>query len=63
MSIEKKGYRDQLARLNDFFPNKDMLTVSEVARFTGKDRKTIRKYLSPTPLGISKVMLARYLVG
>lgn len=63
MSVEKRGYRDQIARLNEVFPNKDVLTVGEVAKYTGKDRKTIRKYLCPTPLGISKVMLARFLVG
>lgn len=63
MSIEKNGYRDQIARLNEVFPNKDVLTIGEVAKYTGKDRKTIRKYLSFTPLGISKVMLAKFLVG
>lgn len=40
---EKEGYRDNLERINEQFPNKEMLTISEVARFIGINRKKISK--------------------
>lgn len=43
MPREKPLFRDNLQRLDEFFPTKEMLNVSEVANFLGKDRRTARK--------------------
>ena len=41
MSREKQGYRDTILMLNEMFPDKGMLTHSEVARFLGVNRSTV----------------------
>lgn len=35
---EKEGFRENLERIDAAFPNKEMLNVSEVSRYTGLDR-------------------------
>ena len=40
---EKIDYRNNLEQLNNKFPNGDLLTVTDVANFLGKDRKTVRR--------------------
>lgn len=35
MSREKEGFHDNVAALNEMFPDKGMLTKSDVARFMG----------------------------
>jgi len=44
MPREKESYRDNLARLEDAFPSKQLLSPKEVARWAGRDVRTIRKF-------------------
>lgn len=43
MSREKEGFRDNMALLNERFPDKDMLTITEVAEFMGVTPRTVRR--------------------
>lgn len=43
MALEKEGYRDNLERIVEFFPGKEMLTVGEVSKFLGLDPRTAKK--------------------
>ena len=43
MSREKCGYAENLARLREVFPSREMLTTKDVAAFTGLDRHTVRR--------------------
>lgn len=43
MPREKEGFRDCIALLNERFPDKDMLNVSEVMEFCGISRNTAKK--------------------
>ena len=58
---EREGFRDNLARLQEAFPDKELLTVSDVARYVGADRSTVRRWykFNATTHRISKVDLAR----
>lgn len=67
---EKIDFRDNLQRIDEHFPNKETLTITDVANYTGIDRKKIGKDLGDyfTKLGgkgqrkyITKVALARLL--
>lgn len=59
MPREKECYRLVMERLEEAFPGKDMLTAPEVARFLGKDVRTVRKhYPIKKSIGISKAVLA-----
>jgi hypothetical protein len=40
---EKPLYRENLAALNDFFPDKNLLKLCEVAKFCGRDPRTVKK--------------------
>ena len=60
MAREKEMLREQLARISEAFPGKECLTATEVARWMGKDVKTVRRAFSfKKPFGISIVQLAR----
>lgn len=62
MAREKEGYRDNLARLDAKYPDKELLNVSEVSRYLGVHRETALKLLKGKMLPgnkISKVTLAR----
>jgi len=60
MSREKEGFRDNLERLDAFFPGKEMLTVKDVARFEGCCRQTAsRRYRYNAHKLISKADYAR----
>lgn len=65
MPREKVDFRDNLQRIDEYFPNKEVLTVADVSRFTGIDRKKIGHDLNESfvKIGkakyISKVALAR----
>ncbi len=76
MSREKEGFREQLARLDERFPDCEALSIDEASRYTGVDRRTLVK----TPgfpvvkygdgrsryggaYRVAKVALARFLVG
>lgn len=43
MAREKEAYRDNLARLDEFFPGKEILTPNDVVAFTGVCRPTVMK--------------------
>jgi len=58
---EREGYRENLRLLNERFPNKDMLNVSETAAFMGVCRQTAArriKFNENTGL-VTKTDLAR----
>lgn len=62
MPREKEAYRDNLVRLNEAFPDRDMLTIKEVAHWMGRDVKTVKKYIPfKKGIGISKATLASIL--
>ena len=64
MPREKPAYRDNLERLDEAFPGKEMLTQSDVCRFTGRNHQTVKKYwghLFKKGVAISKAVLAREL--
>lgn len=43
MSREKEYYRDNLERITERFPNRELLTVKDVCSFTGLCYNTVRK--------------------
>lgn len=60
MPREKLSYRDNLERLNEMFPDKELLTRVDVAKFTGLHRQTVAKWFSFSCHGMtSKATLAR----
>ena len=65
MSREKELFRDNLERLDQAFPGRELLTQTEAARYCGVSRITIKDHVGTVPNGtqISKTMLARYLCG
>lgn len=62
---EKADYRNNIEQINLKFPNKDMLNISDVARFTGFDRKKVKSVFGKEfkiyggSKSISKAALAR----
>jgi hypothetical protein len=66
MAREKDGYRDNLAILNERYPEHDMLTIEQVMQVTGhKSRATVRKHFGSMLVNkrLSKAALARYMCG
>ena len=61
MAKEKAGFRDNLERLNERYPDHELLTVAEVMDFCGVSRNTAKKWFkfNPTTKRISKADLAR----
>lgn len=59
--MEKAGYRDCIALLNERFPDKDMLNIAEVMQFCGISRKTVKRHIKFNALTgkITKADLAR----
>ena len=57
---EKECFRDNLVRLDEVFPDKEMLKINDVVSFTGLNYRTVKKIF---PFGkcnvISKVVMAR----
>ena len=60
MPREKEGYKNNMERLNERF-NHELLTVAEVAEFTGASKNTVRRWFQfhPVTKRISKADLAR----
>ena len=44
MSREKAAYRDNLELIMEMFPNKGVLTINDVVRYTGKNYRTVKKH-------------------
>lgn len=66
MAREREGYRDNLAILNERFPDRDLLTIEQVMQVTGyRSRATVRKYFGTKMVNglLSKAALARYMCG
>lgn len=62
MPREKEAYRDNLERIIEAFPGKEVLLVSEVARWLGKDPRTVKKLFPfKDGFGITIATLARCL--
>ena len=64
MPREKETYRDTLEFISSMFPDKTMLTATEVAQLWGKSPRTVRKVLGDDLIkhaGISIVKLARFM--
>lgn len=60
MPREKKGYRDNLERLNERFPDKELLSRADIISFTGQSRKVVDRLFPPTlSQYISKADFAR----
>lgn len=61
MPREKEDFRDNLVRLDEHFPVKNLLTPTEVGRYLGINYRTAQKLFPFQHNYISKVMLARKL--
>lgn len=60
MPLEKPSYRDNLERIKEFFPNKELLKVKDVQNFCGLNRKTVERLFGFSKDGyISVAKLAR----
>lgn len=59
MGVEKKGYRDTLAALNDMFPDKGVLNRNDAARFMGVSVSTVRRKITMKDGLIGKPDFAR----
>lgn len=56
-----EGFRVQMEHLNEFFPDRELLSISDVVGFTGRDRRTVVKFFNFRNNFISKVEVARTL--
>lgn len=61
MALEKPSYRDNLERIKEKYPNKELLTTKDVADFCGIDIRTAKKRFDLTKNYISVATLARAL--
>lgn len=61
MAREKELFRDYLIRLDEKFPDKEIIQQKECAEFLGLDKRTVKKKYGVSRDGISKVKLARLL--
>ena len=61
MPRELETYRPQLQRMDELFPETEMLSVSDLMKLTGKCYNTTRKYLPFDGPYISKVNVAHRL--
>lgn len=59
MAREKESYRDNILRIKEFYPTKEMLNKNEVALFTGLDPRTVKKIFEFNGAYISVASLAR----
>lgn len=62
MAREKELFRDNLERLDRAFPGKELLTIQDVAQYTGLCANTVRRYLTFTVANrFSKAAVAKWL--
>lgn len=45
MPKESEYYRDNLARIYERFPGKEVFTISDIVKWWGVDCKTVKKHL------------------
>lgn len=65
MAREKEDYRANMERLNELFPDHEMLSIKETAGVMGCNEKTVKKYVQfggPCRT-VSKATLARIMCG
>ena len=48
VSREKENYRNNLELILKDFPNKNLLSVSDVAKWGGRDRRVVKECISVT---------------
>lgn len=61
---EKDGYREQLERIIEAFPNRETLTPADVAKWLHKDPRTVKRLFTfRDGYGISIVQLARQMIN
>jgi hypothetical protein len=58
MPKEPEGYREQLEDIHRVFGGKGALTVTEVIRYTGLNKKTVAKRYGVDRRGITNTQLA-----
>lgn len=64
MPREKEDYRANLERLNELYPDHEMLTIQETMQVMGyRSKDTARKYIPFTNRRVSKATLARIMCG
>ena len=61
MPREKESYIDNLERIKLFFPDKEVLSQRDVAKFTGEHEKTVARIYPFQERRISVATLARFL--
>ena len=61
MARELVAYRDNLERVIEAFPNKEMLNITEVRNFFKMDVRTVKKLIPFRNEYISIATLARYM--
>ena len=64
MGREKEDFRANLERLNELYPDHEMLTVQETMKVWGcASKNTIKKHIPFTNSRVSKATLARIMCG
>lgn len=64
MPREKEDFRANLERLNELYPDHEMLTIVETMKVMGYSSKnTVKKYVPFTNSRVSKATLARIMCG
>lgn len=64
MPREKIDYRNQLERIMEAFPGKEVLSVNEVSKWLKSDQRTVaRRFTFRKGYGISIVQLAREMLN
>lgn len=60
MPLEKEGYRENVERIKEKFPTKEILRPGEVAEFLGVSKRTVQRLFTFNQNGhISVASLAR----
>ena len=64
MAREKEDFRANLERLNELYPDHEMLTILETMKVMGyRSQDTAKKYIPFTNRRVSKATLARIMCG
>lgn len=64
MAREKEDYRANIERLNELYPDHEMLTIAETMQVMGyRSINTAKKHIPFTQRRVSKAALARIMCG